>query len=210
MNYFLSKQYLLIFLFLFLIVSPLTGQKLYQSKNTTKNIKQEQKTSIKPAEKDIIHIVQPGECLWSIAAKYYRDYNVSAAKLRQYNHLQNTHLHPGMKIRIPRDKWQIPAKIVGLASWYGDPNMVRDYFHGKKTASGEIYNTFALTAAHKSLPLGTVVKVVNPRNGLSVVVRINDRGPYIAHREIDLSYQAAQKLGIAGVEKVVIYPLSNK
>ncbi len=87
---------------------------------------------------------------------------------------------------------------VGYASWYGPK------FHGRKTASGEPYNMHALTAAHKSLPFGTLVRVTNLENGKSVVVRINDRGPYVAGRIIDLSYAAAKKIGLdkIGVAKV--------
>jgi rare lipoprotein A len=80
----------------------------------------------------------------------------------------------------------------GLASWYGKD------FHGRKTASGERYNMYAMTAAHKTLPLGTYVQVVNLENNRRAKVRINDRGPFARGRIIDLSYQAAQKLGIAG------------
>jgi len=79
---------------------------------------------------------------------------------------------------------------VGKASWYGRQ------FHGKTTASGEPFNMFNLTAAHRSLPLGSWVKVTNVRNGASVIVRINDRGPVPAERIIDLSYEAATLLGI--------------
>lgn len=78
---------------------------------------------------------------------------------------------------------------VGKASWYGKR------FHGRKTANGESYNMFQLTAAHRSLPMGSWVKVTNLRNGRSVVVRINDRGPFIDTRVIDTSYMAAQHLG---------------
>lgn len=76
------------------------------------------------------------------------------------------------------------------ASWYGPK------FHGKMTANGEIYDQMALTAAHKSLRFGTLLKVTNPKNGRSVVIRINDRGPYIEGRDIDLSKGAAIELGI--------------
>ena len=82
---------------------------------------------------------------------------------------------------------------VGIASWYGPG------FHGKRTANGEIYDMYAMTAAHKTLPFNTIVKVVDLDTGRSVVVRINDRGPFIPGRIIDLSFAAAQELGI--VEK---------
>lgn len=80
----------------------------------------------------------------------------------------------------------------GGASWYGPG------FHGKKTASGQRFNQNALTAAHKSLPLGTIVKVVDQRTGKSVKVTINDRGPYSHGRIIDLSKAAATQLGFIG------------
>lgn len=79
----------------------------------------------------------------------------------------------------------------GLASWYGAD------FHGKRTSNKEIYNMYSMTAAHKTLPFGTYVKVTNLDNGRSVVVRINDRGPFVKGRIIDLSYAAAKKLGMS-------------
>jgi len=78
----------------------------------------------------------------------------------------------------------------GLASWYGKK------FHGRLTASQEVYNMNALTAAHKTLPFETRVRVTNLDNGLEVVVRINDRGPFVKDRIIDLSYQASKELGM--------------
>ncbi|MBS3756320.1 MAG: septal ring lytic transglycosylase RlpA family protein [Desulfobacterales bacterium] len=80
----------------------------------------------------------------------------------------------------------------GLASWYGAP------FHGRKTASGETYNMHAKTAAHKVLPLGTFVLVKNKDNGKQTVVRINDRGPFVRGRIIDLSYRAARDVDMIG------------
>ncbi|MGE5431925.1 MAG: septal ring lytic transglycosylase RlpA family protein [Syntrophomonadaceae bacterium] len=76
------------------------------------------------------------------------------------------------------------------ASWYGPR------FHGKMTANGEIYNQMAFTAAHKSFKFGTLLKLTNPKNLKSVIVRINDRGPYIGGRQLDLSKGAALALGI--------------
>lgn len=76
------------------------------------------------------------------------------------------------------------------ASWYGPG------FHGRKTANGEIYDQMSFTAAHKSLKFGTLLKVTNPKNGKSVVIRINDRGPYIHGRDLDLSKAAALELGL--------------
>ncbi len=80
----------------------------------------------------------------------------------------------------------------GLASWYGRK------FHGRPTASGEIYDMYAMTAAHKTLPLPSYARVTNPANGRSVIVRVNDRGPFVRGRIIDLSYTAALKLGTLG------------
>jgi rare lipoprotein A (peptidoglycan hydrolase) len=74
-------------------------------------------------------------------------------------------------------------------SWYGED------FDGKQTANGETYDMYADTAAHPTLPLGSIVRVVNTRNHRSQVVRINDRGPYVEGRELDVSYQVARKLG---------------
>ena len=80
----------------------------------------------------------------------------------------------------------------GLASWYGRK------FHGQPTASGEVYDMFAMTAAHPTLPIPSYVRIANPANGRSVVVRINDRGPFHNGRIVDLSYAAAWKLGVLG------------
>jgi len=87
---------------------------------------------------------------------------------------------------------------VGTASWYGD------YFQGRETASGEPYDMHDLTAAHPTLPLGSFVKVTNLRNGRSVVLRVNDRGPVVEGRIIDVSYNAAQVLGFKsrGLQRV--------
>ncbi len=80
---------------------------------------------------------------------------------------------------------------IGRASWYGK------YFQGRETASGETYNMYGLTCAHRSLPLGTILRVTNLRNHKSVVVRVNDRGPYPENRVVDLSYAAASFLGFS-------------
>lgn len=108
----------------------------------------------------------------------------------------------------PRSKYGNPASYVvhgkryyvmdsaegyverGIASWYGPK------FHGRKTSSGEVYDMHAMTAAHKTLPLPTYVRVTNLENGRSVVVKVNDRGPFVRNRIIDLSYAAAKALDI--------------
>lgn len=92
---------------------------------------------------------------------------------------------------------------VGKASYYGKK------FHGRKTASGEIYHSGKLTAAHKSLPFGTLVKVVNPKNGKSVTVKINDRGPYAKGRIIDLSGAAAEQIGLLSSGVATVELTSN-
>jgi|SRR5580700_5501164 rare lipoprotein A len=93
--------------------------------------------------------------------------------------------HKTRKPTSPKSK----AYQVGTASWYGEQ------FQGKQTASGELFDMRDFTAAHPKLPLGTYVKVTNLRNGKAVVVRINDRGPVVDGRIIDLSYNAARALG---------------
>jgi len=93
-----------------------------------------------------------------------------------------------------------PRVQVGIASYYGSK------FHKKRTANGEIFNMYKISAAHKTLPLGTKVRVINLKNGKSLTMKINDRGPFVKGRIIDLSYKAAQKLGFVnqGTTKVRI------
>ena len=95
------------------------------------------------------------------------------------------------------------SELIGKASYYGKK------FHGRKTASGEIFDMYKKTAAHRTLPLGTRIKVTNLENSKSVIVKINDRGPFVAGRILDLSYQAAKELdmlnqGVARVKIIVI------
>lgn len=109
---------------------------------------------------------------------------------------------------LPAKKGQIPlatkgkhAKVLyGVSSYYGDD------FHGKLTANGEVYDMYGVTAAHKTLPLNTVARVTNMENDKSIILRINDRGPYVAGRILDCSYGAAKKLDfiIQGTTKVKI------
>ncbi|MFN2387900.1 MAG: septal ring lytic transglycosylase RlpA family protein [Thermoanaerobaculia bacterium] len=101
--------------------------------------------------------------------------------------------------------------LQGLASWYGG----RDGFEGKPTASGEIYDSSQLTAAHRELPFGTILKVTNARTGKTVRVRINDRGPFIRGRILDLSRAAAEEIGLIGpgvaeVRATVVLPGVDK
>ncbi|MFP4374346.1 MAG: septal ring lytic transglycosylase RlpA family protein [Spirochaetaceae bacterium] len=101
--------------------------------------------------------------------------------------------------------WAADFEREGLASWYGGK------FHGRLTANGERFDANKLTAAHRTLPFGTVVKVTNTQNGRTVTVRINDRGPFVDNRIIDLSRGAAERLemtgtGVARVELEIIHP----
>jgi rare lipoprotein A len=109
---------------------------------------------------------------------------------------KKNHKHPTMRPYVIRGIKYYPSVVSvgdvfrGNASWYGPD------FHGKLTSNGERYNMYDMTAAHKTLPMNTIVKVTNRRNGLSTVVRINDRGPFIATRIIDLSNKAAHKINM--------------
>lgn len=101
------------------------------------------------------------------------------------------------RVAVPGARPAHPYQV-GTASWYGD------YFEGKPTASGEPFNMYDLTAAHPTLPLGTLVKVTNLRNHRTIVVRINDRGPIVPGRIIDVSYGAAKMLRFQarGIQRV--------
>ncbi len=103
-----------------------------------------------------------------------------------------------MPIPGSRDLEIARSDINGYASWYGDP------FHGRRTSNGEVYDMHLMTAAHRTLPFETVVRVNNLDNGRRVQVRINDRGPFVKGRIIDLSYAAAQKIDMVrpGTAKV--------
>jgi len=111
---------------------------------------------------------------------------------------KKTYSHPTMRPYVVRGIKYYPTivkvgdRLKGISSWYGPA------FHGKFTSNGEIYNMYDMTAAHKTLPMNTIVKVTNRRNGLSTVVRINDRGPFVSTRIIDLSKAAAKKINMIG------------
>ncbi len=111
---------------------------------------------------------------------------------------KKTYSHPTMRPYVIRGIRYHPTVVSvgdvfkGNASWYGPD------FHGKVTSNGEKYNMHSMTAAHKTLPMNTIVKVTNLRNGKSTVVRINDRGPFVATRIIDLSKSAAKEIDMIG------------
>ena len=107
-------------------------------------------------------------------------------------------------VRYQPHTTDVPLRERGLASWYGAK------FHGKPTSSGEPYDMYAMTAAHKTMPLPSYARVRNPANGREVIVRVNDRGPFHAGRVIDLSYTAAYKLGVLnGVAPVEVERITH-
>ena len=135
----------------------------------------------------------------------YRDYNTNASRTYSANKQEysrktspKNYSHPTMKPYVVRGIRYHPTvvsvgdRFEGNASWYGPK------FHGRLTSNGEKYNMWGMTAAHKTLPMNTIVKVTNLRNGMSVVVRVNDRGPFVATRIIDLSKAAASKINMIG------------
>jgi rare lipoprotein A len=138
-----------------------------------------------------------------LAAAVFLAANMGAATVP--NHQQPQAKTNAIPVAVKAPKALKSAKVepkpfqVGSASWYGKQ------FHGKTTASGEDFDMFEFTAAHRTLPLGTFVKVTNLKNGKWIVVRVNDRGPYVGNRIMDLSYSAARMLNFRdGVERVRI------
>ena len=109
-------------------------------------------------------------------------------------------------LMAPPDVRPVEPDLPAMHSWEGVTSWYGSRFHGRLTANGEVYDMYAPTAAHVTLPLGSLIRVTNPRNGVSKVFRVNDRGPYIEGRELDLSYQGARELGLVhkGVAKVRI------
>jgi len=123
---------------------------------------------------------------------------VSSGCLHRHHHVQ-----AASRIPAPAPGSTTPAASIvqgerGIASWYGHP------YHGRPTASGEIYNMYDMTAAHRTLPFGTRVAVHDIENGKDVTVRINDRGPFVEGRIIDLSYAAAQAMRMPGIAQVYL------
>ena len=141
------------------------------------------------------YTVKPGDTLYRIA----KAHGLTVAELTRLNGLTSERIYPGQVLRVGGEGPKEPRGRFfqeGLAVWYGPG------FHGKRTASGEIYDLHALTAAHPTLPFGTRVRVTNPKNGRSVVVRINDRGPFGGRYIIDLSYAAAKAIGALSATRV--------
>ena len=129
---------------------------------------------------------------------------IMACSLFGFNH-QRSYAIPYEDDSVKQETMlEIPDSLIqGKASFYGSE------FNGRKTANGEIYDETALTAAHRTLPFGTVLRVTNLRNGLSVIVRINDRGPFHPDRVIDLSKNAAEEIdhityGVTDIEAEIL------
>jgi len=143
------------------------------------------------------YTVQSGDTLWGLAVKKF---HVNLKDLVSDNGIANPDLiKVGQKLKIRQTtQSQSPNQVV--ASWYGEN------FHGKPMANGAPYNMYANTIAHKNLPLGTKVELNNPRTGQSSTAVVTDRGPYVAGRDVDLSYGLARKLSLVedGVDTLVM------
>ncbi len=137
----------------------------------------------------------------SVSCGGHRTWVIETPETRELKGWQKPYEVDGQRYHPLRDHQGFSQE--GIASWYGKK------FHGRLTSNGETYDMYAMTAAHKTLPLGVEVKVVNQRNGKSTIVRINDRGPFVAGRIIDLSYSAAKKLDVVeqGTAPVTIVAL---
>jgi rare lipoprotein A len=147
------------------------------------------------------YIVKPGDSLWKIGKKFF---NKDPYQIAKENGLSKPNLiQPGQKLMIyatPPNAAPTPGNREVTASWYGAEH------HHKITASGQRYDMNKKTLAHKSLPLGTKVRLVNPENGKAAEGVVNDRGPYIKGRDVDISYALAKQLGFVkkGVTKLNI------
>lgn len=156
---------------------------------------QQSQTASKP-DAGTEYTVQAGDTLWGLSVKKF---HVNLKDLVNDNAIENPDLiQVGQKLTIRKTAPQPAGEVT--ASWYG-----RD-FQGKPMANGSPYNMYANTIAHKDLPLGTRVELNNPRTGQTITAVVTDRGPYIAGRDVDLSYGLAQKLSLLqdGVDKLVM------
>ncbi len=155
--------------------------------------------AVRPQSPEVLlHVVRPGETLYRVALYF----GTSVEALMRANGLTDTRIHPGQRLVFP---WPKGARFYerGTASWYGPG------FHGRRTASGERFDQEALTAAHPRLPFGTRVLVRHEGTGETVIVRINDRGPFKRGRIIDLAFAAARAIGMdrSGTAPVALYRL---
>ncbi|MBW1722004.1 MAG: septal ring lytic transglycosylase RlpA family protein [Deltaproteobacteria bacterium] len=144
----------------------------------------------------IEYTIKPGDTLWALAVKRF---HVNVQDLIRDNGIQDPRkIRPGQTLRIRRPAY--PKEQVVIASWYGKSH------HGKVMANGEFFNMYGNTIAHKKLPLGTRVELVNPLTGERARAVVTDRGPYVKGRDVDLSYALARKLSLLkkGVGKLTM------
>jgi rare lipoprotein A len=151
----------------------------------------------------------------NVEAKEHKVHHASIKKVNhshEKNHVKKSIKKHHIKKHNVKKRHHIIAKknnsLVGVASWYGYESGNR-YRRKPKTASGEVFSPHKLTAAHRSLPFGTKFKVTNLKNSRSVVVIINDRGPYVRPRIIDLSKAAAKAIGMDGLQRVSLALVSS-
>lgn len=163
------------------------------------------KITITPAKTKTVkyHTVKADETLSSIAKKYYGNAALWNIILKANPGIKPEALKVGSRIIIPplpknlKKAKPVPMLSYGEASWYGPG------FQGEPTACGEIYDQNKLTVAHLTLPFGTVVKITNLKNNKSILARVNDRGPYVEGRIVDLSKAAAEAIGMNPGVKIV-------
>jgi len=159
----------------------------------------ESQSSLKGIEKNgvkgFLYVVKPGDTLWDIS----QNFKVNMEDLVKDNNLKDPdQIYPGQELFIRKNNHPLEQEVV--ASWYGPG------YHGRPMANGEIYNMYDMVVAHRDLPFGTKVEILNPENNQRVVAVVKDRGPFIAGRDLDLSYGIAKRLGMVekGVGKVVM------
>jgi rare lipoprotein A len=150
------------------------------------------------------YTVKRGDTLWGLAKDTF---GVSVKEIAKANNIENPdRIYPGQKIRVrvpdaaENMTPEVPERSEVVASWYGKE------YHGRPMANGKIYNMYANTIAHRTLPLGTKVELTNPNTGQVVRAVVTDRGPFIDGRDVDLSYGIAKKLNMVdkGVGKVIM------
>jgi rare lipoprotein A len=160
----------------------------------TKELESTSPAALNP-EGVVQYTVQPGDTLWKIGTEFRGD----PYRIAKDNGIANPdRIYPGQKLSIRKSNPTSPQLVT--ASWYGKE------YQNRKTANGETFDMFQDTLAHKSLPFGTVVRLTNPDNGTVAVGRVNDRGPFIKGRDIDLSYSLARRMGLVdkGIGRLIM------